>query len=1388
MSGNTRGKVEEERSAFGEWSDGEAEMEASDALLESADEDSEKKETPEQKKDRPEGKQERVEDKPPADKPAGADTKDKPAARDQSRATPDQPVPAVPEALKPLLGWMPRPKGERPLETLESADAQVVVIGEVKPATDRAKAPVIFEKMLQAAGADRPVSVALEIPVRYQNDLDLFMQGKMTLDEISGKVGADWRPLLDAAGKLKEKGFKIIAVGDETAATAGSDYQKRVMGRIEAERARTREAGEKEPHVAIWLNKVDAGQLNRDLPGAFVKKTDDGIDDARPPERRVEGSKEKVKIVLSEREKALVREISELSKPDVIAEKDFVRLVSRFTSQADKNLAAEILEQVVPNLQQFGKPNPHGSAPDVPPYPSVDVQLRNIFDQIAKKEGGPVSELVVVVPREADVGNALGYLQRTAVKDLKVTIKVLDADTIADGISPARPVLMFGNPKDLDAKQLELLKKVSKLYVTDLNGFEKGPNLFDMAAARVSGSTQAIDAKMDRLLADVKKLQESEAFKQDFERQFGELKGTERSKKFNEMAIRQVLQSGLADVTSLLPNAEVVQPKTALRRGGKVDRGFMPSREAQMEQLYRDQIGAPRAAERDVEDLLKILAEEKKLTPTERELALRMLKDGINYNSYPRQLEQMAVLHKKLIESLPPGKSVSDIAILTHMEDSSSADLIHHLFARQHGLKAENFVPLKDFHAHPERYKDKVLVLLDDASYSGGQTEKLLVQEPEKGVKNPTLEAIGKSQAQFRIAYLGEYLDPARQLEKFPPHFKPQIIAAERLGQFFDPENLARKYGITKEQAQSIAGSTGYRHSGERTVISGTVNPNLGHPNNNVEIVRNFIARVMKHEVNAHGMRGEKFTRQKAPESQHGPLIWHGASPDNAEHMADILRKSKADIVIDLRGADPLEKERLELQQKWFRELRPDDARNLINIPTPTELPMPGTPKYDDFLKQIHAFETIMAKAKAEGKAVYFHCHWGQDRTGLMRALHEVLADGKPANKALEDWTKLKQGKFDASFRNLYHRETFEQILLDYRLRYPERAGTPGLAGSADARPAAPSAMTDEKIQHFIDRVEKDLSADQLIETLHQRAKDFFKFEGNQAFQEAAKRTAIKADTTLKPGQSKLVFMSTAGEFTPKSFEAEPSPGRFVLEDGRKIDLTNCKFEIHMGEGTEPKEAARRALLEFNRLDQELRLKGSAATPQARQRIETSLAGLSQALDRVRKKDSSPAAAAVSDRGGASASLGQFEVGGKIVDITLTPAGVAIGDKEVSTQKLIDEAIKDKQKQLDETKDETERRRMAEELDELKKLHQDIKDGKQVELAKVQEALQKNLRKEYEVTRAEAGKPGAGQRLAAGIGRATAYLMIVSFVAGMIIDNEKANRVLGQDYAPTGAR
>lgn len=920
----------------------------------------------------------------------------------------------------------------RALEGLESAEPQTVIIGELK-VDDRAMAGTIFDKMQKAAG-DRPVAVGVEVPARHQADIDLFMQGKLSLDELTAKVGDEYRPLIEAAGQRRESGLRLIAVGDDVKAT-GPEYQKRVLQRVEAARAKARAHAEKEPHVALWLGKADAGQLSKDYPASFTKK-DVGIEDARPSDRRVQGHTEKERVSISEREKLLAKDVSELSRPDVISEDDFVGLVRRFENPDDKNIAAEIIEQSTPNMHQYAKPNTANvKATESAPYPSVDVQLRNVFEQIQKREGGNVSELTVVVAKEADIGKALGYLQRTAVKDLKVNIKVLDEATIANGISPTRPVLMFGDATGLSPAQLGLLQKLPKLYVTNLNGFEKGLNMFDMAAARVSGSTGEMAAKLDKLVAQVKEIQATPEFRLEFEDAFPTLKGLDRARKWNEHAVRKAMQLDESSVNADLPRAHVINPDTQLKRNGKPDRVRMQTREEQIGALYRDQIAAPRAEEKDIESFLRYMADDKQLDPRQRAMALEMLKEGVHFNSYARQLEQMSVLHKKLIDSLPPGKSVSDIRILTQMEDSSSADLIHSLYARQNGLKQENFLSVKEFQAHPEKYKDKVLVLMDDASYSGAQTEKLLFEPPVPGDPHPTMEAIRKSGADFRIAYLGEYLDVSKQLENFPPDFRPQIISAQKMEQYFDPDNLARRFGITREEAERISGGSGYRRSGDRTVLSATVHPYVSHPQNNVEILRNFIARVYKHDLNLHGMRGGKEAKLKNPPVERKPGVWHGGSPNDAKHLAEILDTSKADIVIDLRGADPIETAKIASERDWFAAAKPGRARDIVNIPVPIELPLPGTPRYDQFLDQIHQFETLMAAAKTQGKTVYFHCHWGQDRTGLMRALHEVLSEGKPSNKALADWVKLSNG--DESFRNLYDEDTFQQIILDYRLRHP---------------------------------------------------------------------------------------------------------------------------------------------------------------------------------------------------------------------------------------------------------------------------------------------------------------------------------------------------------------
>ncbi len=356
-------------------------------------------------------------------------------------------------------------------------------------------------------------------------------------------------------------------------------------------------------------------------------------------------------------------------------------------------------------------------------------------------------------------------------------------------------------------------------------------------------------------------------------------------------------------------------------------------------------------------------------------------------------------------------------------------------------------------------------------------------------------------------------------------------------------------------------------------------------------------------------------------------------------------------------------------------------------------------------------------------------------------------------------------------------------------------------AGAAErpaAEPVKPdiskvkSPISDEKLKMFVDRVENGLTPENLIEELQTRSKDFFGQEGSDQFRDVVRRTKFAENADLKPGESKMVFRSGDQTFEPKSFEASPAPGHFVTADGKKIEVNDCRIEIQLGKGTTPEQAARESLLSYNRLSEQVSNAGETAGTEVKPSREAVDLKLAEALDVARGKIA-PGGATPGGPEAIAVKLGDFEVGGKTVEVSLSVHGIKIGGKEFSSTEVVEMTMKETQKKMNEAKTETERKALADSLDELKKLHEDIRDGKPVEIAKLHENLAGNLKNSYDVLKAGErpgeAKPGEiGGRIKGGVGRAGAYLIVTAFVASLLIDGKKADAAPLNDYAPTRAR
>lgn len=915
------------------------------------------------------------------------------------------------------------------LESLREESPQTVVIGEHE-VLNRELVQDAIELMRKEAG-DRPITFGVEIPAKFQPDIDAFMKGDIDILELSNRISDSTHfEFLLAAKQYRGDNFRLLAVGADDAGLKGADYTAHIKDRVN-KFVNDLPEGE-EPHVVLWLDRQTAGPLKAE--GLSV----DFINTRRPGGLKVPRKLEtlerdlaKERFVVEPSEKAPIKELEDATRPDVIEKEQFVRLVSDFDTPEEKLLAAEVLEQSAPNIQQRAGANSEIS--------SLDRQLKDTIDELSKLED-PLDEIVVVVPDETSAGKALAYLQRTISDGKKVTIKVLDANTLENGIPPTRPVVLFDDPAKLSPEQVELLSNVPKLYATNLNGFERSVNAFDMAAAHASGNTDQLQRKMQDLVRDAQEFQKSPDFREKLQEAYPDLKGKDLDAKATEFAVSSVMKSSLDDLGTILPNARVITPGVS-RPPGANQRASMYKPEDRAADLFDSSLNSNVADSQDIEDYLKFLTVKHGLNSQERQAVLDILKDGVNINSYSSQLRQIDNIHKQLIESLPEGKSIKDVRILTQLEDSSSADLIQTLYARRHGLTKENFVSAADFKANPEAYKDDVMVLLDDASYTGTQTRRLLVGEVDQPT-NDMYRAIQESDADFKIMYLAQHRSVEDQLRLFPDEFKPQIITAETKPNYFgDTQALADKYGIPKERLEQIIGKSGFQTQPKDVVISGEVNPYNSNPNNNAGIVREYAFRVFRQSNNVRGMNSFEQPKNITNPQDLADNLMFGRGPKDAEDLAKIVDDTDADIIIDLRGSKASETGAagdVSQTAAWAREISERTGKDIqhLNLELPDQMPLAGTPKYNELIDQLQEFQEILAKAEADGKKIYFHGEFGQDRTGMLMAMHEVATNKLTPEQAIEKWVGLKNRADEKTFRDLFSEETFLALVNDYRTKH----------------------------------------------------------------------------------------------------------------------------------------------------------------------------------------------------------------------------------------------------------------------------------------------------------------------------------------------------------------
>lgn len=761
--------------------------------------------------------------------------------------------------------------------------------------------------------------------------------------------------------------------------------------------------GQVEPHrqparVEEEVKPADAEQRvegdnvtdrNRPVTDAPVRARDQAVDPARIRE--------------------VSEQLAEIQNRPPIGRDQFLELLDKVPPQ-DRGMALELLEQSIPNLHRK----------------ALDGQLDKLQQQIGKLQEQGVRKITVVASEENSSGAALAYLLRTNTS-MEVEIKVLNAQTIREGVSPSNPVLVLDDLASLSGAQSDFLRQLPKVYASDLNGFNSGLNTWELGVAKLTGSTETMQTRMAEMVEQAKRLK------------------AENPNLTNEEAIQQVLRAPLDNAAKDFPNMEILRPELPART--------QRTRNRSAENIYDQAISRPiydasknnfsMVSDKDVRSFLDNYRKPpepgsttgEKLTDAEKLAAATILRDTMKVNTYETMLQEMQNLNRRIQDALPPGKTMDDVVVLTRMEENGSSNLIHHLFGRTADLRSQNFVSAAEFQADPSKFKDKVLVYLDDYSFTGRQPEKLLMKPLAEGVgttPRPLSEAIKESGAPVIVAHLGGYLPEQKLQSVFD--FDAKFIYSHDgvLPQIFDSPAL-QQMGFTTDELNALVGNPGYvTKDPERNVDIAMLHPFRSHPTNNRSLVNDFTNRVLKEQ----GIRTPRVPgRKPQPVTEVSEGLYRAGATKSPEEFARMIEQTNADVVIDLRGG-PGGRDELQSvadQAKWAADLAGKQV-DVRNLGIPTEWPMRGTPNYNQLLDNLAEFERVVGQAQREGKNVLFHCYHGEDRTGLVNAFHDVIAGNKSIDEAMAQWKALGSEKHPG-FQTLFNRQQFEQLVTDYRAR-----------------------------------------------------------------------------------------------------------------------------------------------------------------------------------------------------------------------------------------------------------------------------------------------------------------------------------------------------------------
>jgi YD repeat-containing protein len=495
-----------------------------------------------------------------------------------------------------------------------------------------------------------------------------------------------------------------------------------------------------------------------------------------------------------ERIQQVSAEISQRLQDKPITSEQFSKIFENMSAQ-DRDIAVELLEHSAGNMNSR----------------ALDGKLADLGKQMGGKDN-----LTIYTLSGDTSGNPLAYLFRKNNSRYKVNIETLDAAAMKNLMAnpSVGQSLIFDDLSQASPAQKAFLAKQKDMTVADLGGFDKGMNLWDFGATKYAGP-ELMQGKLVELTGEVKSLMAANP-----------------QLSVSEAVEKASAGHALESAKNILPDAKIVRPEFASDKDLRAI--ALDSQQEIINDLYRE-FTEPMISKDQIASFLGSIELRKQAA------SALILRDGTIVNNYSTMLDQMRNLQGKILSET--GARPQDLIVVHSFDKDGSGYLVNSLYGKVNGLKSSQYMSLAEVKvAEKSSLEGKVLVYLDDISYSGRQSAQNIALNAAELKKTGAKVAVGTLGA-FEVPadknYWTKYNRSTAPEYQQLKRLNPTVVSTETYPTFYSPNN--GNFVNTFQEDPALLYEAGGQSDWSKSAVDAAVILPYGGPNNNIDLVNRLL-------------------------------------------------------------------------------------------------------------------------------------------------------------------------------------------------------------------------------------------------------------------------------------------------------------------------------------------------------------------------------------------------------------------------------------------------------------------------------------------------------------------------------------------------------------------